>query len=53
MVSAEPPTARPGGVAGRVAMDRHNERVRLFATALNNLGVVSLIAEIVAPSVGG
>jgi len=34
-------------------MDRHNDRVKLFATALNNLGVVSLIAGIVAPSVGG
>jgi hypothetical protein len=34
-------------------MDPYNERVRLFATALNNLGVASLIAGVVAPSVNG
>jgi hypothetical protein len=31
----------------------HNERVKLFATALNNLGIGSIIAGIVAPMVHG
>ena len=34
-------------------MDPHNERVRLFATALNNLGVGAIIAGAVAPMVNG
>ena len=34
-------------------MDPHNERVKLFATALNNLGVGAIIAGIVAPMVNG
>jgi hypothetical protein len=31
----------------------HNERVKLFATALNNLGVGAIIAGIVTPMVRG
>jgi hypothetical protein len=34
-------------------MDLHNERVKLFAAALNNLGVASVVAGIVAPMVNG
>jgi hypothetical protein len=31
----------------------HNERVKLLATALNNLGVGAIVAGIVAPTVNG
>ena len=34
-------------------MGRHNERVKLFATALNNLGVASIVSGIVVPAVNG
>jgi hypothetical protein len=34
-------------------MDTHNERVKLFATALNNLGVGAIIAGVVVPTVSG
>lgn len=34
-------------------MDRHNERVKLLATTLNNLGVATIIAGIVAPAING
>jgi hypothetical protein len=34
-------------------VDTHNERVKLFATMLNNLGVATIIAGIVAPAVTG
>jgi hypothetical protein len=33
---------------GEWAMDLHNERVKLLATALNNLGVATIITGIVA-----
>jgi hypothetical protein len=32
-------------------MDPHNERVRLLATALNNLGVGAILAGLIAPMV--
>jgi hypothetical protein len=34
-------------------MDPHNEQVKLFATAVNNLGVAAIVAGIVAPTVNG
>jgi hypothetical protein len=34
-------------------MDRHNERVKLLATAMNNLGVGAIIAGFLAPLVRG
>jgi hypothetical protein len=34
-------------------MDPHNERVKLLATALNNLGVGAILAGLVAPMVRG
>lgn len=34
-------------------MDPHNDRVRLLATALNNLGVAIIITGIVAPTING
>jgi hypothetical protein len=34
-------------------MDTHNERVKLFATALNNLGVGAILAGVIVPSVNG
>jgi hypothetical protein len=34
-------------------MDPHDDRVRLFATALNNLGVAATVAGIIAPTVNG
>jgi hypothetical protein len=34
-------------------MDPHNERVKLLATALNNLGVGAILAGFVAPMVRG
>jgi hypothetical protein len=34
-------------------MDSYNERIKLLATALNNLGVSAIIAGIIAPMVRG
>jgi hypothetical protein len=34
-------------------VDPHNDRVRLFATALNNLGVAAMGAGILVPTVNG
>jgi hypothetical protein len=34
-------------------MDRHNERIKWFATTLSNLGVAAIIAGVVAPSFNG
>jgi hypothetical protein len=34
-------------------VDPHNDRVRLLATALNNLGVAIIITGIVAPTING
>jgi hypothetical protein len=43
--------AGAGAIARRTAI--HNARVQMFATALNNLGVASIVAGVVAPMVNG